>query len=163
MKPLPTAMKPLPIWYRTTKSDWTVLFKNVTHNEQDLPANTYAMLQVRSTYNEFIKASEDFVLDTDNVAVMAAIKAIKDVYSNIEYRIDVQIIDNKVCLYVETTLSDTFHRTYEVVAAYRGTKQQVANHVLDVILNTGKVGILTDTEFDTTTFKPSVLGVTSRY
>ena len=156
-------MKPSTIWYRTTKSDWTVLLKNVTHNEQDLPVNTLFMLEARGTYNEFIKASEDFVLDTYNVAVMVAIKAIKDVYSNIEYRIDVQVIDNKVCLYIETSLSDTYHRTYEVVAVYRGSKQQVANHVLDVILNTGKVDIFNHTEFDTHTFKPSVHGVKSRH
>lgn len=156
-------MKTSTISYPTTQSDWTVLLKNVTHNEQDMPVNTFHMLEARATYNELIKASEDFVVDTYNVAVMVAIKAIKDVYSNIEYRIDVQIIQNNVCLYIETSLDDTYHRTYEVVAAYRGTKQQVANHVLHVILNTGKVGILTDTEFDTTTFKPSVLSVTSRY
>lgn len=145
-----------------TKTDWTVLIKNVTHNEQDMPANTFHMLETRSTYNELVKASEDFVLDTDNIAVMAAIKAIKDVYSNIEYRIDVQIIDNKVCLYVETSLDDTYHRSFEVVAAYRGTKQQVANHVLSTLLDSGKVDLLEDSEFKAYTFKPSVHGVPSR-
>lgn len=121
-----------------TKSDYTVLLMNSTHNEQGDLVNTLRVVETRASISELVDTKEHFTLDTDSVATMVAYKAICDIYDTSQYRIGGCDVDDSVFIYIDNLNDQAWHRTYKVVGAYRSAE---ARDVIFSLLESEKVDI----------------------